>query len=139
MNLFETQEFEIKTRRTKGELLQTLNKSVDCEGERFGIESSPYGLGYTFAIGEIQTSENQTIVLLKMYPSMILKILTYALAGRSRMRIHSLFNKGNRKLKYESGIHLTIGFSIIGLIVSQMAFRQWSEIQYKSIRKIIKE
>src|SRR5690349_23421474 len=81
MNLFETQEFEIKTMRTKDELVQRLSKLGDSEGGRFKIESPPYGLGYTFATGEIQTSENETIVLLKMYPSMILRIFTYAWLG----------------------------------------------------------
>ena len=139
MNIFQPVEIEIKTGCTRDELIQRLGKRAKFDGDKFKIESEPLGfIPRSYVVGEIRMTEEWTIVFLKVYASLFLRIFSYIWLGGVGCAIITFSIKALINWKYDSEILWTIVFWIVGFVISQLTFRTSSEMQEESIRQLVR-
>ena len=139
MNIFEPFEIKIKTGRTKDELVQRLGKRAKFDGDKFRIESEPFGfISRSYVVGEIVMTEEWTVVLFKVYASLFLRVFSYIWLGGVGCAIITFSIKALINWKYDSDIFWTIVFWTVGFVISQLTFRTSSDMQEESIRQLIR-
>jgi hypothetical protein len=140
LNIFEPYEIEIKTGRTKDELIARFRKRARIEGNRFYIDSGPYGLtSRSTVIGVISDTPDWTIVSFKIYASLFLKAFSYLWLGGVGIAFVTFAIKSLINWTYNSEIHWTILFWIVGFIITQLTFRTSADMQEESIKQMIRE
>jgi len=140
LNIFEPYKIEIKTGRTKDELIARFRKRARIEGNRFYIDSEPYGLiSRSTVIGDISDTTDWTIVSFKIYASLFLKVFSYLWLGGVGIAFVTFVIKSLSNWTYNSDIHWTILFWIVGFIITQLTFRTSADMQEESIKQMIRE
>ena len=139
MDIFEPYEIEIKTGRTRDELVDRFKQRAYISGDQFYIDSEPMGIvSRSKVVGEIRTTNDWTIVTFKIYASTFLKIFSYAWLGFAGFAVLTFIVKGLINWEYNSEIHWTIIFWVVGFVVTQITFRTSANMQEESIRQMIR-
>lgn len=139
VDIFEPYEIEIKTGRTKDELIERFKERAKIEGDKFYIASEPYGvISRSTVIGDIRVTADWTIVSFKIYASVSLKIFSYLWLGGVGIAVLTFVIKALINWKYDSDILWTIVFWIGGFIMTQLTFRTSADMQEESIRQMIR-
>jgi hypothetical protein len=139
MEIFEPYQVEIKTGRTKDELKRRLTERAKIKGDTFFIDSAPYGLiSLSIVAGDIFDTADWTIVSFKIYASTFFKGFSYLWLGGVGIALLTFVAKSLINWKYNSEIHLTIVFWIVGFFITQLTFRTSADMQEQSIRQLIK-
>ena len=89
-------------------------------------------------VGEIRTTNEWTIVTFKIYASTFLKVFSYLWLGIAGLAVLTFIAKGLINWEYNSDIHWTIVFWVVGFIVTQITFRTSADMQEESIRQMIR-
>ena len=140
VDIFEPYEIEIKTGRTKYELIARFKRRARIEGDRFYIDSEPFGIiSRSTVVGHITDTADWTIVSFKIYALAFLKVLSYLWLGGVGVATLASVIKALTNLTYSSEIHWMLVFWAVGFIISQLAFRTSADIQEESIRQMIRE
>jgi hypothetical protein len=139
MDIFESYEIEIKTGRTKEEIISRFKQRAKISGDKFYIDSEPYGLiSRSNVVGEIIDSADWTIVSFKIYASTFLKTLSYLWLGGVGIAVLSYIIKALINWEYNADIHWAIVFWIVGFTLTQLTFRTSADMQEESIRQMIR-
>ena len=103
MSIFEPYEIEIKTGRTKDEVIDRLKRRAYIYGDKFFIDSEPYGLiSRSNVVGEIRNADGWTIVSFKILCVDILKSV-FLLVARCRISSNNFHNKSINQLEIRLG------------------------------------
>lgn len=139
MDIFEPYEIEIKTGRTKDELMERFKRRARIEGDKFYIDSEPYALiPRSNVVGQIRESADWTIISFKIYASAFLKAFTYLWLGGVGLAVMTFVIKALINWKYDSEVHWTVVFWVVGFIMTQLTFRTSADMQEESIRQMIR-
>jgi hypothetical protein len=139
LDIFEPYEIEIKTGRTKDEVIERFKARAYIYGDEFFIASEPYGfISRSKVVGEIRKTDDWTIVSFKIYASTFLKVFSYLWLGFAGLALVIFIIKAVMNWKYDSEIHWASVFWIIGFIMAQMTFRTSADMQEESIRQMIR-
>ena len=139
MEIFETYEIEIKTGRTKDELIRRLTQRAIIKGDKFFIDSEPYGLvARSNVSGEVFDTADWTVISFKIYASTFLKIFSYIWLGGVGIIWLTFVMNALINLTYNSEIHWIIVFWVVGFFIAQLTFRTSADMQEESIRQMIR-
>jgi hypothetical protein len=139
LDIFEPYEVEIKTGRTKEEVIKRFKARAYIHGDEFFIDSEPYGfISRSKVVGEIRNTDDWTIVSFKIYASTFLKLFSYLWLGLAGVALLTFVAKALTNWEYDSEIHWTIVFWIFGFIMTQVTFRTSADMQEESIRQMIR-
>jgi hypothetical protein len=140
VDIFEPYEIEIKTGRTKDELIPRFKKRAKIEGSKFYIDSEPYGfISRSIVVGDIIDTTDWTIVSFKIYASAFLKVFSYIWLGGVGIAFITFVIRALRTWTYNPDIHWLIVFWTVGFIMTQLTFRTSADMQEESIRQMIRE
>lgn len=140
MEIFDPYEIEIKTGRTKEELVKRFKRRAEIKEDRFFIHTEPYNLiPASTVVGDIRETIEGTLVSFKISASVFLRGFTYLWLGGVGITFVIFVINALRDLAYHPGIHATIVLGGVGFFMIKLTFGISADRQEKSIRRMIRE
>jgi hypothetical protein len=140
VDIFEPYEIEIKTGRTREELVDRFKERASFSGDKFYMDTQLFGLiPGSKVVGEIRVTNSWAIVSFRIYATKFLRYFSYLWLGGVGLAVLYYIIKSLSSWTYDSDIHSAIIFGTVGFVIAQLTFRTSADIQEQSIRHLIRD
>ena len=140
MNIFSTNEFEIKTGRTIEEMTSRLKLKGQVNGDKFAIYTEPYSIiPLTNLTGQLSTNDKYTIVYFKVDATITIRLFFYFIATFIILGSLYFVTLSFKEGVYKGETHAILIFGLVGYIILQLAYKTSVDKQEGAMRQLIRD